>query len=91
MKGQLIFSCPFNSIVSYIISCYLNSIPHAIKPNVKLNKFELIPVTKDSEISQAFCSPNKTGAVNILKWIEENDAELASKELSVQPEAKFFR
>jgi hypothetical protein len=42
-------------------------------------------------MSQAFCSPNKTGAVNILKWIQNNDAELASKELSVQPEAKFFQ
>ena len=69
----------------------IDGVPHAIRPNVDKNCFELIRVLKDSELSQAFCSPNKTGAVNILKWIEENDVELANKELSVQPEARYFR
>ena len=69
----------------------IDGIPHAIRPNVEKNRFELIKVCKDSELSKAFCSPNKTGAVNILKWIEDNDVNLASKNLSVQPEARYFR
>ena len=77
--------------MSYLITTVLDGIPHAIRPNVKANKFELFPIQKDSQISKAFCSPNKTGAMSILNWINENDAKLASKELEVQPEAKFFR
>lgn len=77
-------------IMSYLITTYLQGIPYAIKPNVDSNRFELIPITKDSEISKAFCSPTKTGAMNILNWINKNDKKLAKKELTVQPEAKFF-
>lgn len=77
--------------MSYIIATSIDGIPHAVYPNVDANCFELIRITRDSELSKAFCSPNKTGAVNILQWINNNDAELASKELSVQPEAKYFR
>ena len=77
--------------MSYLITTYLQGIPHAIIPNAEANCFELIPITKDSEISKAFCSPNKTGAMNILNWINKNDKKLAKKELTVQPEAKFFR
>ena len=77
--------------MSYLIATYIDGVPHAIRPNVQDNKFELIRILKDSQISKAFCSPNKTGAVNILKWINENDEELASKGLQVCPEARFFR
>lgn len=82
-------SCNF--FVSYLITTYLEGIPYAITPNVDTKTFELIPITKDSQISKAFCSPTKTGAMNILKWINENDKQLATNDLSVQPEAKFFR
>lgn len=77
--------------VSYLITTIIDGIPHAICPNVADNCFELIKIRRDSEISKAFCSPNKTGAVSILKWIEENDDNLSGKGLEVQPEAKFFR
>ena len=77
--------------VSYLITTLIQGVPHAIRPNVEANCFELIPIKRDSQISQAFCSPNKTGAMSILNWINQNDAELASKELEVQPEAKYFR
>jgi len=77
--------------MAYLISTYLDGIPHAIKPNVEQNCFELIPITKDAELTKAFCSPNKTGAMSILNWIKENDIELADANLSVQPEAKFFK
>lgn len=77
--------------MSYLIATYIDGVPYAIHPNVKDNKFELIKILKDSQISKAFCSPNKTGAVNILKWINENDESLSSKGLQVCPEARFFR
>lgn len=77
--------------VSYLITTIIDGIPHAITPNVADNCFELIKIRRDSEISKAFCSPNKTGAVSILKWIEENDDNLSGKGLEVQPQAKFFR
>jgi len=77
--------------MSYVIATMVDGVPHAIRPNVDKKCFELIQVLKDSELSKAFCSPNKTGAVNILKWIKENDSELANKNLSVQPEARYFR
>jgi hypothetical protein len=83
--------CPAFLFVSYLIATYLKGIPYAVTPNVDSNCFDLIPITKDSQISKAFCSPTKTGAMNILKWINENDAKLSANNLSVQPEAKFFR
>lgn len=76
--------------VSYLIATYIDGVPYAVRPNVEENKFELIKILKDSQISNAFCSPNKTGAVNILKWINENDESLSSKRLQVCPEARFF-
>jgi|TARA_R100001510_G_C7478750_1_gene91694 hypothetical protein len=76
--------------MAYLIATYIKGIPHAITPNPDANRFELIPIVKDSHVSKAFCSPNKTGAMSILNWINDNDKKLASKDLSVQPEAKFF-
>ena len=77
--------------MSYVIATVIDGVPYAVHPNVEKKRFELIKVLKDSEISKAFCSPTKTGAVNILRWIQENDVKLANKNLSVQPEAKYFR
>jgi len=78
-------------IVSYLITTIIDGVPHAVRPNMDDNCFELIKITRDSEIFKAFCSPNKTGAVSILKWIEQNDDKLSSKGLTVQPQAKYFR
>lgn len=76
--------------MSYLIVTEVKGVPHAIATNVEKKKFELIPIRKDSEISRAFCTPHQTGAYNILQWINKNDKKLASKSLTVQPEAKFF-
>ncbi len=80
-----------SSTLSYLITTDIDGIPHAIKPDVDKNKFELIPIERASQISKAFCSPNKTGAMSILKWINSNDKKLASKGLDVQPEARYFK
>lgn len=74
-----------------MITTLIEGIPHAICPNPTAGKFELIQIVKDSQISKAFCSPTKTGAVQILNWIKDNDADLSLQELSVQPEARFFK
>ena len=76
--------------MSYLITTEIKGIPHAIATNVKENKFELIPIKTDSQIAKAFCAPNQTGAYSILEWINKHDKRLASKSLTVQPEAQFF-
>ena len=77
--------------MSYLISTFIKGVPHAITPNPDSGKFELIRIVRDSEISRAYCSPTKTGAVQILNWIKDNDAELSLQNLTVQPEARFFK
>lgn len=77
--------------MSYLITTFIEGVPHAVKPNPDSGKFELIKIVRDSEISRAYCSPTKTGAVQILNWIKDNDADLSLQELSVQPEARFFK
>jgi len=76
--------------LSYLIATVIDGIPHAVYPDPTAGKFELMQIVKDSEISKAFCSPTKTGAVQILNWINDNDQDLSLQELSVQPEAKFL-
>ena len=77
--------------VSYLITTLINGVPHAVSPNPDAGKFELIQIVKDSQISKAFCSPTKTGAVQILQWINANDDQLSLQELEVQPEARYFK
>ena len=77
--------------LSYLITTVIDGIPHAVCPNPDAGKFELIKIIRDSQISKAFCSPNKTGAVQILNWIKENDEQLSLQNLTVQPEARFFK
>jgi hypothetical protein len=77
--------------LSYLITTLIKGIPHAVSPNPITGKFELIQIVKDSQISKAFCSPTKTGAVQILNWIKDNDADLSLQGLSVQPEARYFK
>ena len=77
--------------MSYLITTHISGVPHAVTPNPISGKFELIKIVRDSEISRAYCSPTKTGAVQILNWIRDNDAELSLQNLTVQPEARFFK
>ena len=77
--------------VSYLITTLIDGVPYAVSPNSDAGKFELIQIVKDSQISKAFCSPTKTGAVQISQWINANDDQLALQELEVQPEARYFK
>ena len=76
--------------MSYLITTTIDGVPHAITCNVEENRFELIRAVTSLEVGKAFCSPNKTGAMSILNWINENDKNLASKGLTISPEAKFL-
>jgi hypothetical protein len=40
-------------------------------------------------LSKIFSHPYRAGAQQILTWINSNDEDLASKELSIQDESRF--
>jgi hypothetical protein len=75
--------------MSYVLACTIDDVVHCVYPDVDNNKFSLIPVKVDSDLSKAFCHPHLSGAQDILNWIRDNDPDLFNKGLSVQPEAKY--
>lgn len=75
--------------MSYVISTNKNNINYCIRADLKANKFVLIPVESDSDLSKVFCHPYRVGATQILQWIIDNEPELSSEELTVSPESRF--
>ena len=75
--------------MSYVIACWLNDAPYAITANSETNRFDLIPLESDVALNRIFSHPYRAGAQQILSWINNNDSELASKELSIQDESRF--
>ena len=75
--------------VPYLITTMISGVPNCICCNVEEKKFELMPVTSDSDLGKVFTSPTKTEAVNILNWVNANDKKLARKKLTVQAEASI--
>jgi hypothetical protein len=75
--------------MSYVIACWRWGVPHAITANKESNSFELIPLDSEVALSKIFSHPYRAGAQQILTWINNNDKDLASKELSIQTEARF--
>jgi len=75
--------------MSYVIACWQSGKPHAITANSETNKFELIPLDSDVALNKIFSHPYRAGAQQILTWINDNDENLARKELSIQTEARF--
>ena len=75
--------------MSYVIATCKNNINYCIKADVNQNKFVLIPVESDSDLSKIFCHPYRIGATQILQWILQNEPSLACEELTVYPEGKF--
>ncbi len=76
--------------MSYVISTLIDEQVYCVYPDPEANKFKLIHIQFDSDLSKAYCS-NLTGALEILKWIKKNDKDLASHEFSVQLEARYLR
>lgn len=75
--------------MSYVIACWRWGKPHAITANSKTNSFELIPLDSDVALNKIFSHPHRAGAQQILTWINDNDEELASKELKLCDECQF--
>jgi hypothetical protein len=75
--------------MSYVIACWQWGAPHAIIANKESNKFELIPLDSEVALNKIFSHPYRAGAQQILSWINSNDEDLASKELSIQDESRF--
>lgn len=75
--------------MSYVIACWQDGIPYALTANKKSSEFTLISVDSDVALNRIFSHPYRAGAQQILSWINDNDQELASKNLSIQDEARF--
>ena len=75
--------------MSYVISTCKDGVNYCIRADSSKNKFVLIPVESDSDLSKVFCHPYRVGAAQILQWILENDTDLASQNLEVSAEGKF--
>ena len=75
--------------MSYVLACWQLGSPHAITANSKTNEFELVPLDSDVALNKIFSHPYRAGAQQILTWINNNNEELACKELSIQTEARF--
>lgn len=81
----------FPILMGYVISTRIKGIDYCVTANKEAMRFELIPVQFDSDLSKVFCHPNKTGALDILNWINKNDKALARKGLQVHSEARFSK
>lgn len=76
-------------IVSYVIATWKNGVPYAITACNQTRQFLLVPLDSDVALNKIFSHPYRAGAQQILAWINSNNDELASQELSIQDEARF--
>ena len=75
--------------MSYVIATCKDGVNHCVRADLSKNKFVLIPVESDSDLSKVFCHPYRVGATQILQWILEHDSNLAGQNLEVFAESKF--
>ena len=75
--------------MSYIIVTENAEKPYAITACSASNTFELIPLDSDVALNKIYSHPHRAGAQQILSWINKNDSDLASQNLSIQDEAKY--
>jgi len=75
--------------MAYVIATWRWGTPHAIMADGENNKFQLIPLDSDVALNKIFSHPYRAGAQQILTWINNNDEDLACKELSIQDESRF--
>ena len=75
--------------MSYVIATWKNGVPYAITACKQTNQFLLVPLDSDVALNKIFSHPYRAGAQQILAWINGNNDQLASEELSIQDEARF--
>lgn len=77
--------------MSYVISLVEDSVNYCVTADKETMSFRLIPVESESDLSRVFSHPYQSGALNILRWINENDSTLSSKDLVISCEGQFRR
>lgn len=76
-------------LMAYVLHTKKNGVNYCITADAKANCFRLVAVESDSDLSRIFCHPHRIGAVNILKWINENDKALAGEQLQISTRDQF--
>lgn len=89
LRRPVLFDRPSQIFMPYVISTCKDNTNYCVRADAKANRFVLIPVESDSDLAQVFCHPYRNGATQILDWINDNDADLASENLQVSSEGKF--
>jgi hypothetical protein len=79
----------FHIVMPYVISTVENGVNYCITADKETMSFQLIPVESDSDLSHVFSHPYQSGALNILRWIQHNDHDLANKDLVISDEGRF--
>ena len=79
----------FHIVMPYVISSVKDGVNYCITADKETMSFQLIPVESDSDLSHVFSHPYQSGALNILRWIQANDQDLASKDLVISDEGRF--
>jgi len=79
----------FHIVMPYVISTVEDNVNYCITADKETMSFRLIPVESDSDLSHVFSHPYQSGALNILRWIQANDQDLASKDLVISDEGQF--
>ena len=79
----------FHIAMPYVISTVEDNVNYCITADKETMSFQLIPVESDSDLSHVFSHPYQSGALNILRWIQANDHDLASKDLVISDEGRF--
>ena len=73
----------------YVIATVEDGVNYCVTADKETMSFQLIPVESDSDLSQVFSHPYQSGALNILRWIQDNNYDLASKDLVISDEGRF--
>lgn len=76
--------------MSYILACTKDGVPYAVTADATTKSFQLIPIESDVSLTKAYSHPYKSGAMGILKWLQDNEPTL-SEGLSIQDEGRFRR
>jgi hypothetical protein len=74
--------------MSYVLCTKIENKFFCISTNVEDKKFELVEVRSEADLSKTFSTPHKSGAMQILRWINENNPELACQDIKIQEEAR---
>jgi hypothetical protein len=75
--------------MSYVISTVEDGVNYCVTADKYTMSFRLIPVESESDLSRVFSHPYQSGALNILRWINDNDSNLSCKDLVISCEGQF--